>query len=263
MITELIEAATAADGIRPVSEATELALRSGATPLTVHRDGELAGFAYASGDSAELVVAPAWRRHGVGSELLTALRPERVWAHGKLPAAEAFAAHHGYVADRVLWQLRRPVADIPEIPLPQGITLRSFVPAQDEREWLRVNSRAFAHHPDQGGWTMADLAARENESWFDPSGFLLAIKDDRIIGFHWTKIHPGGIGEVYVLGLDPIAQGAGLAKPLTIAGLRSLAGRGVGEFMLYVDESNTAAIGLYRKLGFTDYRADVQFVPKS
>jgi mycothiol synthase len=128
---------------------------------------------------------------------------------------------------------------------------------------LRVNSRAFAHHPDQGSWTMADLAARENEAWFDPSGFLLAIKDDRIIGFHWTKIHPGGIGEVYVLGLDPIAQGTGLAKPLTIAGLRSLADRGVGEFMLYVDESNTAAIGLYRKLGFTDYRADVQFVPKS
>jgi mycothiol synthase len=261
VISALIEAATAADGVRPVSEATELALRSGATPLTAQRAGELAGFAYTEGGSAEVVVAPAWRRQGVGSELLAALAPERVWAHGRLPAAEAFAARHGYVVDRVLWQLRRPAVDIPEMPLPQGISLRSFVVGRDEEDWLRVNSRAFADHPDQGSWTLADLVARENEPWFDPAGFLLAIKDDCLIGFHWTKIHPDGIGEVYVLGLDPAAQGSGLAKPLTIAGLRSLADRGVGEIMLYVDESNTAAMHLYRRLGFQDYRADVQFVP--
>lgn len=260
-ISALIEAAAAADGVRPVSEATELALRSGATPVSVDRAGELAGFAYAQGGSAELVVAPRWRRQGVGSELLTRVRPDRVWAHGRLPAAEAFAAHHGYVADRVLWQLRRPAADIPEMPLPQGVSLRSFVPGEDEEEWLRVNSRAFAHHPDQGSWTRSDLVARENEPWFDPAGFLLAGKDGRLVGFHWTKIHPDGIGEVYVLGLDPSVQGSGLAKPLTVAGLRSLADRGVGEIMLYVDESNTAAVHLYRRLGFRDYRADVQFVP--
>jgi mycothiol synthase len=125
-----------------------------------------------------------------------------------------------------------------------------------------VKSRAFAHHPDQGRWTLSDLSARENEPWFDPDGFLLAIKDNRLIGFHWTKIHPDGIGEVYVLGLDPTAQGTGLAKPLSVAGLRSLADRKVDEIMLYVDESNTAAVGLYRNLGFNNYRADVQFVPR-
>ncbi|MBO0885666.1 MAG: hypothetical protein J2P17_36095 [Mycobacterium sp.] len=39
--------------------------------------------------------------------------------------------------------------------------------------------------------------------------------------------------------------------------------RGVSEMLLYVDQSNSPAMHLYRKLGFAEFRADVQFVPKS
>jgi len=266
-IERLIAAATQADGVGPVSEQTALALRHGAEPVTAHRAGELAGFAYADGDSAELVVAPGQRRRGVGSELLAGLIQRdaagRIWAHGRLPAADAFAERHGYLPDRVLWQLRRPAAEAPELPLPPGVALRPFVVGQDEQAWLRVNRRAFAHHPDQGRMTLADLQAREAEPWFDPAGFLLAIAQGELIGFHWTKIHPDGMGEIYVLGLDPTAQGTGLAKPLAVAGLASLRKRGAPEVLLYVDDSNTPAMRLYEKLGFREYRADVQFVPKS
>ena len=49
--------------------------------------------------------------------------------------------------------------------------------------------------------TQADLAARIAEPWFDPAGFFVALRGDTMVGFHWTKHHPGRLGEVYVLGV--------------------------------------------------------------
>ena len=53
---------------------------------------------------------------------------------------------------------------------------------------------------------------------------------------------------------------AGLAVlALSVAGLRNLADSGLTQALLYVDESNTAAVGLYRKLGFEVYQTDVNY----
>jgi mycothiol synthase len=96
-----------------------------------------------------------------------------------------------------------------------------------------------------------------------------AERDGQLAGFHWTKIHgaeeSGGghghepIGEVYVVGVDPGERGSGLGRALTIVGLRYLRGRGLAQVMLYVDETNAAAIRLYESLGFTHWDTDVMF----
>jgi tyrosyl-tRNA synthetase len=65
----------------------------------------------------------------------------------------------------------------------------------------------------------ANLAARMAEPWFDPSGLLVADSDEGLLAFHWTKQHSPELGEVYVVGIDPAAQGQGLGKLLTLAGL--------------------------------------------
>ena len=286
-VLAIVAAAEAADGVTPVSEQVLLDLgaagsRSGVRHLTATADSATVGYAHVdtgSGDAveAELVVSPPARRHGVGAALLAAIEQLaapaglQVWAHGDLRAAAALAAARGYRRGRVLWRMGRALGDdLPEPKFPAGVTLRSFVVGQDEDAWLAVNNRAFATHPDQSGQTRADIEDRERTDWFDPAGFLLAESAgtaDRpaaVIGFHWTKVHPAtstepAVGEVYVLGVDPSAQGQGLGPALTLAGLHHLRSRGLDRVILYVDDSNAAARATYARLDFSDDAVDVQY----
>ncbi|MFA1537761.1 mycothiol synthase [Actinomadura sp. DLS-62] len=265
----LAGAAERADGVGPLSEHALLALRGGRSGLAIFDGGTIV--AYAHFDPAteeepaagELVVHPDHRRRGHGRALLRALRDEaplRVWAHGDLPAAAALAASEGMARVRALFQMRRPASDpLPEVRVAAGVTVRAFEPGRDERAWLDVNARAFADHPEQGAWTLDDVREREAEEWFDPAGFFLAERDGRLVGFHWTKVHPEKIGEVYVVGVDPDAQGLGLGRALTLRGLHHLRDIGMEQIMLYVDESNVAAVRLYENLGFTRYAVDVMY----
>ncbi len=276
--------------MRPLSEEAELRLQHGGPAgghdvLATDADDAVTGYARlelgdGTGDAeAELVVAPGARRRGTGRALLARLeelaagRPLRVWAHGDLPAASALATGRGYTRARVLLQMRRPLgdADLAGGPaLPADVSVAAFRPGRDEAAWLRLNARAFVAHPEQGAWTPEDLLLREAEPWFDPAGFLLAWRGDRdaggtLLGAHWTKVHPPGdagpdaVGEVYVLGVDPDAQGLGLGRALTARGLAHLRGRGLDEVLLYVEEDNTAAVTLYGRTGFTRYAVDVSW----
>jgi mycothiol synthase len=189
----------------------------------------------------------------------------RMWAHGDLPAAAALARLAGFTRFRALWQMRMPLTGrmLPAPAWPPGVSVRTFRPGEDEDEWVAVNRRAFAHHPEQGSWTRKDLEVREAEPWFDPDGFFIAERDGRMAGFHWTKVHPadgdGPIGEVYVVGVDPAQQGGGLGRALTLAGVAYLQRLGLPQVMLYVDESNAAAAGMYTSLGFGRWHTDVMY----
>lgn len=279
-IGALLDRARAADGVAPVSEQAVLSLAE-ADPSTGHllaeQAGELVGYAnlVAAHDEhpamAEVAVDPAARGAGVGTELVRAALAEggpgaRVWAHGDLPAAKALAAGLGLVTARELWQMRRSLAtpELPDATVPDGLLLRTYAGPSDDAELLRVNNAAFSWHPEQGGWTERDIAARRDESWFDPDGLFLAFDaaaPTRLLGFHWTKAHPDAApaGEVYVVGIDPAAQGRGLGRLLTLAGLRYLRDTGLSEVLLYTEADNHAAVHTYTRLGFAPAHIDVAY----
>jgi mycothiol synthase len=241
--------------------------------LLLSVDGELVGYAQledtdpVEAPAAELVVHPAHRGHGhgrvLGSALLAASGKRlRIWAHGGHSAARHLAQVLGLTLFRELRQMRRPLTDLdlPEPKLPEGVTVRTFVPGQDDAAWLAVNAEAFAHHPEQGALTQRDLDDRKAEPWFQPRGFFLAEREGRLVGFHWTKVHAEEqLGEVYVLGVRPGAQGGGLGRALTLIGLRHLAAEGLPTAMLYVDADNKAAVAVYERLGFSTYETDLMY----
>lgn len=257
-VLDIAKATEAYDGVAPLDEATLLTLRNRPEDVTIW--GDVRGFGLLIGTELSLVVLTQHRGVGLGRQLLLQAPAlpagTTAWSHGDNPAAAALAAKQGWERTRELWVMRRPVAGLPPAPAaPEGILVRGFE-AGDEAELLRVNAAAFSHHPEQGGMTAIDLAERMGEPWFDASGLITAWEGEKLLAFHWTKRHGETEGEVYVVGVDPSAQGRGLGRLVTLLGLRHLADIGVDAIHLYVEGDNTPAVRLYEGLGFTRAAAD-------
>ena len=305
-VERLLDAVAAADGVMPLSEDARLSVahgREGGTHLLSrgHEDGagrlEVLGYAYVGpadedgGRVAELCVVPHARRQGRGSALVEAavsVAGEGIggggeasgpavlsaWAHGDLPEAGRLAVELGFTPVRELRLMELDLANVPDPrEAPDGVTVRTFRPGQDEEAWLELNAAAFAHHPEQGSWTRRDLDERTAEPWFDPAGFFLAERAGRLVGFHWTKVHAEGdsesagrpVGEIYVLGVAPDSGGGGLGRTLALAGLHHLRALGQARYpglstvILYVEGDNAPALHLYESLGFHARSVDVLY----
>lgn len=288
LVTQLLDAAARADGRRPLSDHLYLDLvgggHDGFAGLVAWEPGHDHPIGYAQvskgNDSLafELVVHPHHRYEmaTIGPELMEAaldvVRSEgggevNWWVYEPTSAHRALAADAGMVQDRTLYQMRR------SLPTERHSTVetRAFSPGTDDDTWLSVNNRAFAEHSEQGGWTITTFCQRQQEEWFDPEGFRIHERDGRMAGFCWTKVHhadpqvePGGeadagLGEIYVIAVDPDFHGLGLGSEMTLAGLDHLANTGIGTALLYVDAENQGAVAMYRKLGFSVHSTNAAF----
>jgi len=284
-VSELLQVATEVDGHPPLDEHQWLDLVHGGrhdfAGLVAWEPGHdhPVGYAQVTRERSdthsptwalEYVVDPHHRQahRGIAGTLLDAavgLIAEAGGGHVHMWVPKPDAGHDDLAASiglrrgRELRQLRRPLP----VSEPASVAVRAFVPGQDESAWLEVNNRAFQWHPEQGGWDLETLCNRQEQSWFDPAGFLLHERDGKLAGFCWTKLHPDHqppLGEIYVLAVDPGFRGLGLGRSLVLAGLHHLSGMGIGLAMLYVDADNAGALALYEDLGFTTDHVDRAYV---
>jgi mycothiol synthase len=281
-VSELLDAATRADGRRPLSDHLYLDLVKGGldgfAAFLASEPGHDHPVAYAQisrGNGAyafELVVHPHHRYEmaTIGPELIEAAldvvaddggAQVNWWVFEPTSAHSALAEAASMQPGRTLYQMRRPLPT----GMPVTIETRAFVPGVDDDAWLAVNNRAFADHGEQGGWTIDTFRHRQEESWFDPEGFRVLDLDGRMAGFCWTKVHADvntteALGEIYVIAVDPEFHGRGLGAQLTLSGLDHLATAGITTGMLYVDADNTPAVSLYEGLGFRIHSTNGAFV---
>jgi mycothiol synthase len=282
-VNDLLEAATRADGRRPLSDHLYLDLvhggHEGFAGLVGWEPGHDHPVAYAQvsrgngGYALELVLHPHHRYEmaTIGPELMDAAidvvgadggGEVNWWVFEPTSAHEQLARRAGLARSRTLHQMRRRLPT----GMPVEVETRAFVPGADDEQWLTINNRAFADHGEQGGWTLETFRRRQQEPWFDPQGFRIHERDGRMAAFCWTKVHDGAdpdgqpIGEIYVIAVDPDLHGLGLGRQLTLAGLEHLSDEGIRTAMLYVDAANTVGVAMYESLGFAVHSTNAAFV---
>jgi mycothiol synthase len=277
----LLQAATLIDGHEPLGEHKFLRLQRGGDlerAMLAFDDEQLAGYAhtvtYGEGDerrsSCELVVHPSFRRRGLGRMLLSHAMVQAkandahrmdLWAYNDSTASGNVAAQFGFAPARRLLHLHRHMRSTPDEAIVDGVIVRAFRPAHDQQAWLALNARVFADHPDQGQWTADDLAVRLAQPWFDAGDFLIAEREDVMVGFSWVKIeeraNEGRVGEIYVIGVTPEERGRGTGAMLLARSLRRMRERQVDVGAIYVDEANKQATTLYESMGFHHHHVDV------
>ena len=280
-VAAIVNRSTRADGVAPLNESGILATEPDIGHPRLHElvldTSTLVGYAQLDprDNSVQLVVDPQHRRRGHGLALAQAVQPlgpRSWWAFGNTPGAQALAAKLGLREVRTLLIMERDLGRPEPEPVPAGFTIGSWAadPAPREQiiaDLVAVNAAAFAHHPEQGSMSVADVAAKLTQPWSDPAGLLLARDDQgRLAGFHWTKItadpnHPEGppLGEVYIIGVRPDANGHGLGRALLSAGLDLMRERGVQRVHLYVDSDQERVVRMYDSASFGVINRDVSY----
>lgn len=259
----------------------------------VDRDGVLRAFGgVQKGPAGEKAVIqggvdPLWRRRGVGAVLLAWQEAQaavrfaadnasaaehrvakvRNYAEESNPGQQALLAGSGYSVVRYFSTMKRPLADIPAVPVPEGITILPLT--ADLSEAVRcAHNEAFADHwgseprsPERWAVLMQhehqrlDLCtvAVDNASG-DVAGYQLATVDpDEATG--GSPAEAGGEGYTELLGVRRAWRGRGLAPALLADAMARFACAGLGSAALEVDTENpSGALGLYERMGYTPVR---------
>jgi mycothiol synthase len=211
---------------------------------------------------ATVYVDPANRGRGLGTALLRWTWERTKAAGGSLVgqtvpdsntgAVELFRAN-GYAPMWTSWILQLPPgAELGEVPLPDGITIRPYVPGQEEQAAYQVIEDAFNEWPDRDPSTYDDWAAGVlGRPGFEQWNLLVAVdagsEPAQIVGVCHV-IASDQFGWVNQVAVRKDYRGRRLGQALLSSAFAAARAHGapVGELST---DSRTGALGLYEHLG--------------
>ncbi|WP_420613307.1 mycothiol synthase [Candidatus Spongiisocius sp.] len=274
-LADLIERVTGEQGAPPFGEVLRAAMNDpagGGLGYAVRESGRLVSFAFTAANpdgrvwTLEFADSSGQPDRFLGEVVrgmdAAGIEETVLWLH--TPAIEPSPALFTHERDLYRMAATLPVPGV--VRPPAGVRFAGFDVHRDAQALIEVNNRAFDGHPEQGEWSAQDLVRRTSLPWFDPRGVRTGWIDDRLVAFHWTKVHDtpapdgGALGEIYVLAVDPAFHGRGLGRAIALDGLDYLyRHRKATRAILYVDAASVAAVNLYRRLGFATEHTDRAF----
>ncbi len=118
-------------------------------------------------------------------------------------------------------------------------------------KWVRCHNEAFGDHWDYKALTVDSV--RDFIGGGDQRGLLGISHGDALVAissYQMPTALPSRVGIIWSMGVVRAHRGKGLGKALATRAISHLMGRGTRRIGLFVDEENSVAYGLYRRLGF-------------
>lgn len=132
-----------------------------------------------------------------------------------------------------------------------GGDVTALDPAVDGDAAARLHDHCFPTTYRSGAQLVNDVAGGVARGW-------VARSDGELVGYAVAKVQADGEGYLDFVGVSPEARGGGWGRRLVATCVAAmLADDGVPHVALTVDETNVAAVALYRSLGF---RAEADIV---
>jgi mycothiol synthase len=156
----------------------------------------------------------------------------------------------GYAPVRGVYVMEAELHEAPPQPhWPEGITVRTFVAAQDERPLFEAVEDAFRDMWGRPRGTLERFVDMTRTESFDPTLWFLAVDGDEIAGATLCKTLAGE-GWIHIVGVRRPWRNRGLGLALLRHALAEYQRRGVRKVALSVDaESITGAPRLYGRAG--------------
>jgi mycothiol synthase len=244
---------------------------AGETVAVVAPDATIAGYADVINRSFVSVsvygyVHPDFRDLGIGAYLISW---GETWTRERMPHAPEDARvvvqHYinrlnetaqqlleslGYAPARGVYVMETELDEAPPQPhWPEGISVRTFVPGEDERPLFEAVEDAFMDMWGRPRGDFETFAAMTGQQSFDPALWFLAMDGDEIAGATLCKTLAGE-GWIHVVGVRRPWRNRGLGLALLRHALAEYQRRGVSKVALSVDaESITGAPRLYGRAG--------------